>query len=142
MGLENLLSDPRFKTPTGRTENDGNLAEILGKSFRTKSSDEWIAALSREDVPVALGQTAEELLYDRHCEENNIFDEREYPLLGKVRQPGLAYLFSGMSAVIQRRAPMLGEHTGEVLLELGYTEERIAELREKKIVFVNEEQSE
>ncbi|MBW2091809.1 MAG: CoA transferase [Deltaproteobacteria bacterium] len=142
MGLDHLLADPRFETKEKREENDKELTEILGEVFKTRESDEWIAALTREDVPAALGQTAEELMSDKHCEDNDIFDERDYPELGKVRQPGVAPLFSGMSGVIRRRAPLLGEHTEEVLLELGYTEGRIAELRDSKVVFVNEEEHE
>ncbi|MBW1708837.1 MAG: CoA transferase [Deltaproteobacteria bacterium] len=142
IGLEELLSDPRFENFEKRAENDESLVELLSEAFKTRTADEWVAGLEEEDVPVALGQMAEELPYDQHCLENKIFDEREYPVMGNVRAPGIVPLFSEMSGIIRRRAPLFGEHTEEVLAELGYTSERISELKDNKIVYVNEEEFE
>lgn len=134
MGLETLLSDPRFETPEKRAENDEALMEVLSEAFRGKSSSEWIAALPQVDVPVSIGQTVEQVMKDPHCMENNLFVEMEHPQYGRVKQLGVVPRVSGMSGIIKRPAPVLGEHTEEVLLELGYTKERIAELEEKKVI--------
>ena len=137
--LENLLSDPRFESPDNREENDGTLVEILGEVFQTKTSTEWLALLPQADVPTALGQSVEKLLKDRQCQENNIIDEREYSGFGSVRLVGVGPKFSDMSGIIRRPAPLLGEHTEEVLEELGYTGEQIAGFKKSKIAFTPSE---
>lgn len=141
MELERLLSDPSFETPAKRAENDEALVEILSKAFRRKPSTEWLAALPQADVPIALGQTIDELLKDPQCLENNIIDEREHPEFGLVRLVGVGPQFSDMSGVIRRTAPLLGEHTEEVLEELGYSREKIADLKTKKVAFAPDESS-
>jgi len=139
MELEALLADPRFETPEKRAENDGALVELLGHAFRGKSSAHWLAALPQSDVPTALAQSTEELMNDRHCLENNLIDEREHPELGRVRQYGLAFQFSDMCGIIRNTAPLLGQHTEEVLTELGHTGEQIAELAADRIVFMTKQ---
>lgn len=134
MGLKPLISDPRFETPEKRAENDEALVDILSDAFKGRPSQDWIAALPQADIPAAMGQTFEEVMNDTHCAENELFDVREHPQLGRVKQLGLTTRFSDMSGIIRRPAPLLGQHNEEVLLELGYSKERIAELQEKKAV--------
>ena len=139
LAMENLISDPRFETSEKRAENDEALAEILEQAFNEKSSDHWLAALSREEVPAVLGQTNEEILEDPHCLENGFFNEGDHPLLGWVRHPGICPRFSDMTGIIRRTAPLLGQHTEEVLSELGYSEDRISRLVEDKVAFLVED---
>jgi len=142
MDLGELLSDPRFETPEKRAENDTALVEILRDAFGGRPSSEWLAALPQVDVPVSLGQTVEEIMNDPHCLENDLFDEREHPQYGWVKQYGIAPRFSELTGVIRRTAPLLGQHTEEILTELGYSKERITELKEKKIVIQAKEVAE
>jgi len=134
MGLDNLLTDPRFETPNKRVRNDEALVEILIQAFKTKPAEEWVALLGQADLHVSLGRTLEEVMMDPHCLENDLFDEREHPEFGRVKQVGLVSRFSDMSGIIRRPAPLLGQHTEEVLAELDYSAEKIAELIEDKIV--------
>lgn len=135
LGQETLLSDPRFVTEEKRQENDKALVEILSRAFQGKSSSEWIAALSQANVLSALGQSAEDVLQDRHCDENDYFATVQDLEFGPVRLPGVGPQFSDMSGIIRRPAPLLGQHTEEVLAELGYAKEKIDELKEERIVF-------
>ena len=141
MKLETLLSDPRFETPKKRAEHDEALVEILSAAFRGKSAAAWIAALQQAGVPIALGQTVEEVLSDPHCLQTNVFTDQDHPQFGHVRLLGVGPRFSEMSGVIRRHAPLVGQHTDEVLTELGYAEEQIAELKANRIVLSAEESS-
>ncbi len=133
VGLGSLPSDPRFASPAKRAENDAALVEALSAAFRAKPTAEWIAALRRLQVPVAMGQTLEEVIGDPNC--RNMFNAKVHPQLGRVRTVGVLPRFSEMTGVVRRPSPLLGEHTEEVLSELGYTAGQIAQLKANKIVF-------
>jgi formyl-CoA transferase len=135
MDLEMLLYDPRFKTPEKREANDSALVKILSASFKGKPAVEWIEALRQADVPVALGQTVEEVLRDPHCLQTNVFDDRNHPQYGQVRLLGVGPRFSEISGIIRRPVPLLGQHTEEVLMELGYSKKQITKLKTKRIVY-------
>lgn len=135
LGQDTLLSDPRFENEQNREKNDAPLVEIFAETFKTKTSEEWVSALSKADVPAAQAQSAEEVIIDPHCDANNYFAEIQDPEFGPVRLPGVGPQFSGMSGIIRRGTPKLGQNTDEVLKELGYTEEQIKVLKEKRIIF-------
>lgn len=135
LGLAPLLSDDRFLTKEKRRENDSALGEILEDAFRGRPAEEWIADLQHADVPAALSQTYMEVLDDSHCRANDLFDAKEHREFGATRAVGVTPRFSELTGVIARPAPLLGEHTREVLTELGYSETRIAELLGDNVVF-------
>ncbi len=139
LGRDDLFSDPRFATPEKRAENDKALAELLVKAFGQKPAEYWLEVLSQADVPVSLGQVNEELLEDPHCLENGFFEEEDHPQLGWVKHHGITPRFSDMTGIIRRTGPLLGQHTAEVLAELGYTREEIDHLVEDKVAFLMEE---
>jgi crotonobetainyl-CoA:carnitine CoA-transferase CaiB-like acyl-CoA transferase len=139
MGLENLFSDLRFATPEKRSENDKTLSEILLKAFAQKPAEHWLEVLSQADVPVSLGLINEELLEDPHCLENGFFQEGDHPLLGRVRHHGVTPRFSDMTGIIRRTGPLLGQHTAEVLAELGYSQKEIDRFVEDKVALLMEE---
>jgi crotonobetainyl-CoA:carnitine CoA-transferase CaiB-like acyl-CoA transferase len=122
-----------------RAENDGTLTEILVRLFAQKPATEWLDVLLEAGVPVSLGQVNEELLNDPHCLENSFFEERDHPLLGRVRHHGVTPRFSDMTGIIRRTGPLLGQHTEEVLTELGYTREEIEGLVKERVAFLTEE---
>jgi formyl-CoA transferase len=139
MGLNHLLTDPRFSTPYKRAENDHALAKLLAGAFEAKPAEHWLEILTQAGVPVSLGQVNEELFEDPHCLAIGLFEDREHPLLGRVRHHGVTPRFSDMSGIIRRTGPLLGQHTAEVLAELGYTEAEIDRLVKEKVAFLTEE---
>jgi crotonobetainyl-CoA:carnitine CoA-transferase CaiB-like acyl-CoA transferase len=79
-------------------------------------------------------------MHDPHCLENDVFDDRGHPDFGQVRLHGVGPRFSGMTGIIRRPPPLLGQHTEEVLTELGYTGEQVAELLNNKVIFQAKEE--
>lgn len=133
--FESLGSDPKFSSPQKRGENDGDLVHLLTQIFEKKSAREWVDLLQKNGVPAAPAQSADEVLADPHCRETGTFDNREDPQFGMARLVGIGPKFSDIPGIIRRPAPLLGEHTVEVLAELGYSEERIQALKEQKVVY-------
>ena len=135
IGLEKLSTDPRFGTADGRKLNDADLVDLLADLFLTQAAGHWIELLRQKDIPVALGQCADEVLKDPHCEKTGIFDDRVDPIFGMARLVGVGPKFSDIKGIIRRPAPMLGEHTLEVLKDMGYSEDKIAALKADKIIY-------
>ncbi|MCP4754955.1 MAG: CoA transferase, partial [Proteobacteria bacterium] len=135
LGLADLPADPRFRTRDSRLKNDEALVEILAGSFKSKTLAEWMAILPQADIPVATGNDYPESPKEAHLQENSIFDERDHPEFGRVMQVGLMPRFSEISGVIQRHAPLFGEHTEEVLSELGYTDTQISNFVNERVAY-------
>jgi len=135
LGLERLLADTRFATPEKRAEHDAALTEILTESFFTTPGALWVPILQKSGVPAALSQNLEGLLQDPHCLQNSMFLHQDHPQWGPCKILGVVPKFSEMEGIVRRPSPLLGEHTQEVLRELGYTPEQIDEFKTNKVVF-------
>ena len=110
------------------------VSSYLKQVFLTKTRDEWFEFLTSKDVPTGKVHSFDEVFTDPQVQHRQMMLEMEHPTLGKVRQPGIAVKLSETPGEVRRFAPLFGEHTEEVLLELGYTEARIGELREARVI--------
>lgn len=106
----------------------------LRQIFLTKTRDEWFDFLCQKDVPVGKVYTLDEVFRDPQVLHRQMVVELEHPTIGKLRQPGIAIKLSETPGKIRRLAPIFGEHTEEILLELGYAQSQIAELRESSVI--------
>lgn len=106
----------------------------LRQIFLTKTRDEWFDFLSQKDVPVGKVYTLDEVFSDPQVLHREMVVELEHPSVGKVRQPGIAVKLSETPGKIRRLAPIFGEHTEEILLELGYDQSQIGELRQSSVI--------
>ncbi len=106
----------------------------LRQIFLTKTRDEWFDFLCQKDVPVGKVYTLDEVSSDPQVLHRQMVVELEHPIIGKLRQPGIAIKLSETPGKIRRLAPIFGEHTEEILLELGYAQSQIAELRESSVI--------
>jgi formyl-CoA transferase len=102
--------------------------------FAAKTTDEWLAALDRAGVPCGPVRFTEELLEDEQVLENDFITSVDHPLLGPVRMPGPMIQMSETPLRPQGSSPTLGQHTDDVLRELGYDDARIAALREAGVL--------
>ena len=130
-----LESDARFVSFEKRLENCGELISILDSIFATKTRDEWDDVLERHGFFCAPVNQSSELKDDPQVTENKYIVDFDHPVFGKVQLPGYPVHFSEASAGPQTAAPELGEHTEEVLREIGgYSAEEIERLRGKEII--------
>jgi CoA:oxalate CoA-transferase len=135
IGMEELASDPRFATSGARKRHDKDLTAILEDVFINSPAGMQALLLVLAGVPAAAAQDVDHLLKeDPHCKETGILDTIDDPLFGKTIIQGITTAFSETPGNIQRAAPTHGQHTEEVLLEIGYTREQIEEFKAKKLV--------
>ncbi len=126
-----LEHDPRFERYMERMRNLSELYAILDEAFRTKTSAEWMALLQQADCICAPVATYEDLLHDPQVRANEYIVEVDHPTQGRIPVVGAPWRFSETPAQIAPAAPELGEHTEEVLQELGYSWEQIGALRDQ-----------
>ncbi|MEZ5856913.1 MAG: CoA transferase [Hyphomicrobiaceae bacterium] len=122
------VSDARFATPALRSTNAAERLTLVGEILKTKPGAYWLERLDAADVPCAPVLRRSEVASDPQVLHNELLEVFEQPGLGKVRQPRPAARFAATPAAIGGPAPAVGEHTREVLAELGLTAEEIAAL--------------
>jgi crotonobetainyl-CoA:carnitine CoA-transferase CaiB-like acyl-CoA transferase len=115
------LDDPRFATPAGRVVNVKSRLELTAAALRGRTTAEWLERLDREGVPCAPVLTREDVLTHPQILENQLLLEIDHPAAGRIRQPRPAARFTATPARIRRPAPLLGEHSREVLDAAGFT---------------------
>jgi crotonobetainyl-CoA:carnitine CoA-transferase CaiB-like acyl-CoA transferase len=129
-----LSEDPRFETEDARIENKVELFAILDGIFRTRSREEWLQIMSANDLLFAPVNRLQDVLDDAQARENGYIVEFEHRLLGAVTVPGYPAVFGKTFADTRAEAPDLGEHNRSVLADLGYEEEKIAELERRGVI--------
>lgn len=121
-----------FSQPS--SERHHQVRDELQKILRTKTRDEWFAFFAEADVCVGKVYDVPEVFEDPQVRHRNMAVELDHPQAGKVTHAGVAIKLSDTPGSIRSFAPSLGEHTDEVLSGVGLSVERIAELREKRVV--------
>lgn len=132
LGREDLLEDPRFKTNPDRVRNRGQLIPILEEAFQAKLRDEWLHTLWSHGVPAAPVYDIDEVFQDPYTEWN--IYEISHPTLGKVKQIREPATINKEPIPPTSHPPLQGEHTDQILTELGYNIDEIKDLRKRGIV--------
>ena len=124
-----LADDERFSTLARRTENIGELYEIVIERMRRRTTAEWRERLDSYDVPNGVVTDLEGLLADPYLTETGFFERVEHPSEGKMLTTAVPVMFSGTPGDSFRLPPpRLGEHTRVVLRELGFSDAKIEEI--------------
>jgi crotonobetainyl-CoA:carnitine CoA-transferase CaiB-like acyl-CoA transferase len=136
LSIEHLEKDPRFENMDRRRENCEELISIMDKIFDTKPSTEWRKRLKEAgDIIFAPVQTISDLVDDPQVWANEYLIEFNHRVLGPIKVMGIPVQFSKTPGAISREAPEFGEHTEEVLIEVGgYSWEDIAALKDKEAI--------
>jgi formyl-CoA transferase len=130
-----LIDDPRFASAHARAEHRTELSELLQAAFLKRPSHEWIAAFQTVGVPTGPIKTVPEILdEDPHVRAREMVVDVEHPIVGSMKTLGLPIKLSATPGAVTRAAPLLGQHTDEILAELGYGADEIARLREANAI--------
>jgi cinnamoyl-CoA:phenyllactate CoA-transferase len=130
IGRADLVGNPRY-TMDNITKNKlhSEFIDILTQAFEQKTVEEWDEILTENDIPHSVAQSWEEVLADKQARANNVYYDMAYPTgntRSLVRQP----IFIGEDIPDYKMAPMLGEHSEEIIKSLGYSEAELEKLHE------------
>lgn len=134
LGVVELLNDPRFATAALRVEHRKALEAVLEARFLTAPAAEWLARLEAAGVPAGPVLTYDQVFGDPHVAARAMAVEVEHPRAGATRVLGIPLKLSATPGSIRRPAPMLGQHTDEILGELGYDAAAIRDLHARGVV--------
>ena len=134
LGTEEWLHDPRFKSNGDRYANRLLLQELINEKLQARTVAEWEQFLNDAGIPAGPVYAMDGALDHPQTRHREMVVEREHPILGTVSLLGLPVKFSATPGDVHRIPPGLGEHTEEILREIGVEEDESRSLREQGIV--------
>jgi crotonobetainyl-CoA:carnitine CoA-transferase CaiB-like acyl-CoA transferase len=134
LGKENLMVDERFRINIDRVKHREELLEILDPIFKEKSTAQWVEILDQKGIPCSPVNTVGQALANPQLSINNMLVDLEHPLAGKIRILGLPFKLCRTPGEITAPAPLQGQHTIEILKEIGYEAAAIDKLLQDQVV--------
>ncbi len=129
-----LLNNPLYATNQLRNQNRTELIAHIERILAEQNAAEWLDQFAANEIPAGPINFPEEALADPHLQARGMIVELEHPLAGLVRSIGSPIHLSDTPPTYRRYPPRLGEHSGEILQDLGCSATDIAEMREKGVV--------
>ena len=135
LGLPQMIDDPRYVTNAARNANRASLVASLQEALLTKTYEEWEAILMPAGVPMGAINTLDAVIEHPQVAARGVLVDSEHPVAGSIKMVGPPVRLSDTPGAVRSPAPLLGEHTEQILrTKLGLREEEIGELRRKGVI--------
>ncbi len=129
-----LEKDPRFRDMLARERNCEELIRIIDEVLATEDRDEWTRRFKENDCICGVVQSPVEVVADPQALANDFFVEIDHPVAGRLKVVSTPVKFRQNPASPKGPAPEVGQHTEEILLDLGYSWDDITQLKEHKVI--------
>jgi crotonobetainyl-CoA:carnitine CoA-transferase CaiB-like acyl-CoA transferase len=133
MDLKHLADDPRFATRDARTVNAHAMHEIIAKIYATKPTAYWVDLLVKGGIPACPVNTVGQMIADPQVIAREMIVEQQHPTAGRISVVGVPVKLSETPGSVRTPAPLLGEHTAEIVGGLGYRD-RLDELKKAGVI--------
>ncbi len=134
VGLENVMNDPKFATNAKRVENREEIVKIISDLIVTKDGEEWLKIITDAGVPCGPIYTVDKVFADPQVLHREMVKELDHPKAGKVKVTGIPIKLSDTPGEVETAPPVLGQHTQEILTELGYSDKDLEKLKQEKVI--------
>ncbi len=133
-GKPELKASPRYVGTENIARHIGELYQLFSETMATKTAAEWLVLLNEIDIPAMPYHTPETVQEDPHLLATDFFQDVEHPTQGRIRTMAVPTGWSKSRPLPERQAPLLGEHSAEILLDAGFTTNEIRDLVARKVV--------
>ena len=134
IGRPELIEDPRFNTNTDRVAHRTECVDALSQVFREKPVAHWVKVISDAGVPCGPINRVSQVLNDPQVQHRNMVMEVPHPEVPDLKVPGSPLKLTATPPTVRRYPPLLGEHNDEILAESGYSQDQIADLRQRGVI--------
>ena len=138
IGREDLMEDERFRAPWDRKAREEELAALLEETFSTQDTEHWLTLLDDAGVVAGPIYNMEQVYQDPQVLARNMLVDTQDPELGTIHNIGVPVKLSATPGSIRRRAPALGEHSAEILMEHGFTQGEVDGLLADGVILANQ----
>jgi len=132
--LENVMNDPKFATNAKRVENREEIVKIISDLIVTRDGEEWLKILTDAGIPCGPIYTVDKIFADPQVLHREMVKELDHPKAGKVKVTGIPIKLSDTPGEVETAPPVLGQHTQEVLTELGYSDQDLEKLKQENVI--------